>query len=80
MSRTHKHSKNQTLFRPGRSDSHKSLKQELYESNALMVDGRGLLDRRDYQSDRMKGMKKEGNGTRRAYLKRKLRSILKEDL
>ena len=78
MSRTYKHPKNQTLFRPGRSNSHKSLKLELRESNAIMVDGRGLLDRRDYQSDRMKGWRKEGNGTRRAYLKRNLRKILEE--
>lgn len=72
MSKTRKHEYTTKLFKSGTSNSHKSLKKEFRGLNGIALTGpsRGLIDRRDYESDRMKGWRHAVSHARRAEQKR----------
>lgn len=80
MSRTHKHEYTTTLFQRGTSNKHKSLTKEFKELKRgwMIASARGLLDRRDYESDRLNGWRNAMNGKRRANQKRILEREIKD--
>ena len=81
MSKTIKQSYTTNLFSHGTSNSHHSLKREMYECyGGFVAQSRGLIDRRDYKSDRMKGFRKVENHHRRAFQKEKVMNLIKEEL
>lgn len=81
MSRTKKQTYTTKLFSHGTSNSHHSLKREMYECHGgFVAQSRGLTDKRDYQSDRMKGFRKVENHRRRAFQKEKVRNLIKDEL
>jgi len=55
MSRTIKHAQRRNLFHNGERGHHNSLLREYYQTHTGVVkDWRGLINRRDYDSDRQK--------------------------
>ena len=80
MSRTHKHEYTTTIFQRGTSNRHKSLTKEFkgIKGGTMVSVCRGLLDRRDYESDRLNGWRNVMNGKRRANQKRILEKEIKD--
>ena len=55
MSKTIRHEQRRNLFKNGERGHHNTLLREYYEMNTGVIkDWRGLLVRRDYESDRLK--------------------------
>lgn len=83
MSRTYKKKYTSSLFHNGEHGSHNTLLREFREVNGggwLVKQSRGLIDRRDYESDRNKGIRHVINKMRRTAMKRKVNAIVKETL
>jgi hypothetical protein len=83
MSRTYKKKYTSSLFHNGEHGSHNTLLWEFREINGggwLVKESRGLIDRRDYESDRNKGIRHIMNKMRRTAMKRKTNAIVKETL
>lgn len=83
MSRTYKKKHTSSLFHNGEHGSHNTLLREFREVNTggwLVKQSRGLIDRRDYKSDRNKGVRHMLNKMRRTALKRKANAIINEAL
>ena len=83
MSRTYKKKYTSSLFHNGEHGSHNTLLREFREVNGggwLVKQSRGLIDRRDYESDRNKGIRRMLNKMRRSAMKRKANAIVKETL
>lgn len=78
MSRTYKKEYRTSLFKHGSSNTHHSLKKEMYEcQGGFVAQSRGLIDKRDYQSDRMKGFRNVENHRRRSFQKEKTMKMIK---
>ncbi len=72
-----------SLFHNGEHGSHNTLLREFREVNGggwLVKQSRGLIDRRDYESDRNKGIRHVMSKMRRTAMKRKTNAIVKEIL
>ena len=83
MSRTYKKKYTSSLFHNGEHGSHNTLLREFREVNSggwLVKQSRGLIDRRDYESDRNKGIRHVMSKMRRTAMKRKANAIVKETL
>ena len=83
MSRTYKKQYTSNLFHNGEHSSHNTLLKEFRGVNhgGWTVKGiRGLIDRRDYESDRQKGIRKMLNKMRRNYLKNEAIKEINEEL
>lgn len=83
MSRTYKKKYTSNLFHNGEHGSHNTLLREFKEVNTggwLVKQSRGLINRRDYESDRNKGVRHMLNKMRRTAMKRKANAIVKETL
>lgn len=79
MSRTYRHSYHSNLFSNGERGHHNSLTREFKGINCWLVkDCRGLIDRRDYESDRNKGIRKIMTQKRRTVMKRMAAKIIVE--
>lgn len=83
MSRTYKKKYTSSLLHNGEHGSHNTLLREFREVNGggwLVKQSRGLIDRRDYESDRNKGIRHMMSKMRRTAMKRKTNAIVKETL
>lgn len=81
MGKTRKYKYTSCLLHNGERGHHNTLLREFKGTNCgLVKDVRGLLDRRDYKSDRNKGYRKVENHRRRAIMKRLAREIIEENI
>lgn len=82
MSRTYKHSYHSNLFSNGERGHHNSLTREFkgIQGVWLVKDTRGLINRRDYKSDRNKGIRKIMTQKRRTVMKRLANEIINSQL
>jgi len=81
MSKTYKEFYHKKLFSNGNRNHHNTLMKEFYglEGCGMVKDVRGLLDRRDYKSDRNKGIRKIMNQKRRTSIKRMTDRIVQDE-
>jgi hypothetical protein len=82
MSRTYKHAYHSNLFSNGERGHHNSLTREFRGIDGcwLVKSVRGLIDRRDYESDRNKGVRKIMTQKRRTVMKRADAKVIEEQL
>jgi hypothetical protein len=83
MSRTYKHKYTSNLFKNGEHSHHNSLTREFKGVDGggwLVKNSRGLIDRRDYESDRNKGIRHIINKKRRIYIKRQTTRLVEDDI
>ena len=82
MSRTYRHSYHSNLFSNGEHGHHNSLTREFKGINGcwLVKNHRGLIDRRDYESDRDKACRKIMTQKRRTVMKRMVIKMIDEQL
>ena len=83
MGKTYKHLYTSNLYHNGPHGHHNTLTREFKPCNqgGWTVKGiRGLINTRDYKSDRLKGIRKILNQARRNYLKVEANKIIEEEL
>ena len=82
MSRTYRKEYTRNLFHNGEHGHHNSLTREFkgIEGCWTIKSGRNLLDRADYESSRMKGIRKIMTQKRRTIMKRNTDKIIESEL
>lgn len=82
MSKTYRHSHISNLFHNGERGHHNSLTREFKGINGcwMIKDSRNLLDRADYESSRMKGVRKMMTQKRRTVMKRNVEKLINESI
>ena len=81
MGKTIKHKLTRNLFHNGERNHHNTLMKEYYQMGTGIVnDWRGLIDRRDYESDRCKRDRSILTKRCRTRLKRTWKTIVKDTL
>ena len=83
MSRTYRHSYHSNLFSNGERSHHNSLTREFKGVNTggfLVKNCRGLINERDYESDRFKAIRKIMTQRRRTIMKRIVVKMIDEQL
>lgn len=85
MSKTYKKEFTKNLLHNGQRGHHNTLLREFHGRSLmggiwLVKDTHNLLDRRDYQSDRMKCIRKIAGKKRRSYLKKFTNNIIDSEL
>lgn len=85
MSKTYKKKFTKNLFHNGNRNHHNSLSREFHGRDLmggiwLTKDTRNMFDERDYQSDRMKRIRKIAGKKRRLYMKNFVNEIICEEL
>ena len=81
MSKTHKKKVKSNLFKNGEHGHHNTLSREFKGIGGWLVKSfRGLIDRRDYESDRNKGIRRIMNKKRRISMKRNVQKELDNEL
>lgn len=85
MSKTYKKEFTKNLFHNGNRNHHNSLSREFHGRDLmggiwLTKDTRNMFDERDYQSDRMKRIRKIAGKKRRLYMKKFANEIICEEL
>lgn len=83
MSKTYKKKVKSNLFKNGEHGHHNTLSREFKGVDTggwLVKSFRGLIDRRDYESDRNKGIRRIMNKKRRISMKRNLQKELNNEL
>ena len=85
MSKTYKKEFTRNLFRNGARGHHNTLLREFHGRSLmggiwLVKDTHNLMDERDYQSDRMKRIRKCANKKRRLYMKKFANEIILEEI
>lgn len=85
MSKTYKKEFRKNLFSNGQRGHHNTLLREFHGRSLrggiwLVKDTHNLLDRRDYQSDRMKVIRKIAGKKRRLYIKKYVNEIISEEI
>ena len=82
MSRTYRKEYTKSLFHNGEHGHHNSLTREFKGIGrySTVKSVRGLIDRRDYESDRNKGIRKIMTQKRRTIMKRNDMKIINEQL
>ena len=80
MSKTYKHAYTKNLFHNGEHGHHNSLTREFKGIDGCwMIKGaRNLIDRADYESSRMKGIRKIMTQKRRTVMKREADRFIEE--
>jgi len=80
MSRTYRKEYTSNLFHNGEHGHHNSLTREFKGIDGCWTvkEVRGLIDRRDYESDRNKGIRKIMTQRRRTVMKRNTNKMIKE--
>jgi len=82
MSRTYRKEYTSNLFHNGEHGHHNSLTREFKGIDGCWTvkSVRGLIDRRDYESDRNKGIRKIMTQKRRTVMKRNTERIIENEL
>lgn len=82
MSRTYRKAYTSSLFHNGEHGHHNSLTREFKGIGRYptVKSVRGLIDRRDYESDRNKGIRKIMTQKRRTIMKRNTAQIIENEL
>lgn len=85
MSKTYKREFRKNLFSNGQRGHHNTLLREFHDRNLmggvwLVKDTHNIFDERDYQSDRMKGIRKIAGKKRRLYMKKHANEIISEEI
>lgn len=85
MSKTYKREFRKNLFSNGQRGHHNTLLREFHDRNLmggvwLVKDTHNIFDERDYQSDRMKGIRKIAGKKRRLYMKKYANEIISEEI
>lgn len=83
MSKIHKKKVRSSLFKNGEHGHHNTLSREFKGIDTggwLVKSFRGLIDRRDYESDRNKGIRRIMNKKRRISMKRNVQKELNNEL
>lgn len=82
MSKTYRKEYTKNLFHNGEHGHHNSLTREFKGINGcwLVKSIRGLIDRRDYKSDRNKSIRKIMTQKRRTVMKRDTEKIIKNEI
>ena len=85
MSKTYKKEFTRCLLHNGHRNHHNTLLREFYGRSLmggiwLVKDTHNLMDERDYQSDRMKGIRKIAGKKRRLYMKKFANEIISEEI
>ena len=82
MSRTYRKEYTSNLFHNGEHGHHNSLTKEFKGIDGCWTvkSMRGLIDRRDYESDRNKGIRKIMTQKRRTIMKRNTERIIEEEI
>ena len=85
MSKTYKKKFTRSLLHNGHRNHHNTLLREFHGRSLmggiwLVKDTHNLMDERDYQSDRMKRIRKCANKKRRLYIKKFANEIILEEI
>lgn len=85
MSKTYKKEFTKNLLHNGQRDHHNTLLREFHGRSLmggiwLVKDTHNIFDERDYQSDRMKGIRKIAGKKRRLYMKKYANEIISENI
>ena len=82
MSRTYRKEYTRNLFHNGEHGHHNSLTREFKGIDGCWTvkSGRGLIDRRDYESDRCKAIRKIMTQKRRTIMKRNTERMIEEEI
>jgi len=81
MSKTYRKQYTKSLFHNGEHGPHNTLLREFKGLRCGTVKAaRNLLDRRDYESDRLGGWRRVSNKIRRNHIKNEVRNIINEEL
>ena len=85
MSKTYKREFRKNLFSNGQRGHHNTLLREFHDRSLmggiwLVKDTHNLFDERDYQSDRMKRIRKAAGKKRRLYMKKFTNNIIDSEL
>jgi hypothetical protein len=85
MSKTYKKEFTRNLFHNGARGHHNTLLREFHDRSlmggiSLVKDTHNMFDERDYQSDRMKGIRKIAGKKRRLYMKKYANEIISNEL
>lgn len=80
MSKTYKHAHTRNLFHNGERGSHNSLTREFRGIDGCWTvkDARNLINRADYESSRMKGIRHIMTQKRRTVMKRNDKKMIEE--
>lgn len=85
MSKTYKKEFTKNLLHNGQRGHHNTLLREFHGRSLmggiwLVKDTHNIFDERDYQSDRMKGIRKIAGKKRRLYIKKYANEIISEEI
>ena len=81
MSKTKKRPYTSSLFHNGEHGPHNTLTREFKGIGGWCIKNtRGLINRRDYESDRLKGIRRIVNKMRRNYLKKEAEKIIESEM
>lgn len=80
MSKTYRHKHTSNLFHNGERGSHNTLTREFRGIDGcwMIKDARNLIDRADYESSRMKAIRKIMTQKRRTVMKRETNKFIEE--